>query len=87
MLVFHSTTDFCDMHLVNAPQLYVIKNIKGKKERRSFDIISYEIKETDFQTLNNLLINDKAIIHVPRQFIKKIRTRLYRNISCLFKSS
>lgn len=50
MLVFHSTTDFCDMHLVNAPQLYVIKNIKGKKERRSFDVISYEIKETDFQT-------------------------------------
>lgn len=50
MLVFHSTTDFCDMNLVNAPQLYVIKNIKGKKERRSFDIISYEIKETDFQT-------------------------------------
>lgn len=50
MLVFHSTTDFSDMHLVNAPQLYVIKNIKGKKERRSFDIISYEIKETDFQT-------------------------------------
>lgn len=50
MLVFHSTADFCDMHLVNAPQLYVIKNIKGKKERRSFDIISYEIKETDFQT-------------------------------------
>lgn len=50
MLVFHSTTDFCDMNLVNAPQLYVIKNIKGKKERRSFDIISYEIKETDFKT-------------------------------------
>lgn len=50
MLVFHSTADFCDMHLVNAPQLYVIKNVKGKKERRSFDIISYEIKETDFQT-------------------------------------
>lgn len=51
MLVFHSTTDFCDMHLVNALQLYVIKKkIKGKKERRSFDIISYEIKETDFQT-------------------------------------
>lgn len=44
MLVFHSTTDFSDM------QLYVIKNIKGKKERRSFNIISYEIKETDFQT-------------------------------------
>lgn len=61
MLVFHSTTDFCDMHLVNAPQLYVIKNIKGKKERRSFDIISYEIKETDFQTFEQF--TDKRQSH------------------------